>query len=139
MSKQALPNAQVIVNGVDFSDHVKDVSIETTRDEIDVTAMGASNKAILLGLGDVTINVTAYQDFAAGSIDSVLFPLSTTNTPFTVEVRPAKIARSATNPAYVITALLASYNPIAGSPQDALTTPLAFRNAADTGLQRLVA
>jgi hypothetical protein len=138
MAKLVLTNAQVFVNSVDISNHVSEVSIETARDEVDVTSMGDTNKEILLGLGDATITVTVFNDFAAANIDSQMFPLSQTNTPFQVEVRPVNGARSATNPAYVLAgALLSTYTPIAGGVGAALTTPLTFRNAAQTGLQRL--
>lgn len=132
-------NAKLIVSGTDLSDHCTAVQVETTRDEVDVTAMGAVNKVVTPGLGDATISATLLQDYAAGSVDSVLSALSTTNTPFVVEVRPQNIARSTTNPAYVLTSLMYGYPPIGGSVGDALTIDVSFRNAAQTGLQRLTA
>lgn len=139
MSKLVLTNAQVLVNAVDISNHVQSVTIESTRDEVDVTSMGDNNKEIVLGLGDVTFTVTVFNDYAVGSIDATMFPLHTTNTPFAVEVRPVNGARSTSNPGYTITALLPQYHPIAGSVGDAVTTDLVFRNAAQTGLQRQTA
>lgn len=132
-------NAKVIVNGVDLSDHCTAVQVETTRDEVDVTAMGAVNKVITPGLGDATISATFLQDYVAGSVDATLSGLSNSNTPFAVEVRPLNVARSVTNPAYVLTALMYGYPPIGGSVGDALTVDVSFRNAAQTGLQRLTA
>lgn len=139
MAKLVLTNAQVFVNAVDISNHVSSVTIESTRDEVDVTSMGDTSKEIVLGLNDVTFTVTIFNDYAAASLDSQMFPLHQTNTPFLVEVRPVNGARSTSNPAYTITALLPSYSPIAGSIGDAATTDLVFRNAAQTGMQRLVA
>lgn len=139
MAKLVLTNAQVFVNAVDISNHVSSVTIESTRDEVDVTSMGDTSKEIVLGLNDVTFTVTIFNDYAAASLDSQMFPLHQTNTPFVVEVRPVNGARSTSNPAYTITALLPSYSPIAGSIGDAATTDLVFRNAAQTGMQRLVA
>lgn len=139
MAKIVLKDAFVLVNAVNISDHVSEVTIETSRDEVDVTSMGDVNKEILAGIGDATITVTVFNDYAAGALDSVMFPLSTTNTPFTVEVRPTSGARSTSNPAYVMTSLMFGYSPIAGGVGAASTTTLTFRNASQTGLQRLTA
>jgi hypothetical protein len=135
----AFTNAKVIVNSIDLSDHCTAASVETTRDEVDVTAMGAVQKVNTPGLGDATITCTFLQDYAAGSVDATLSGLSSTTTPFTVEVRPVNAARSATNPAYVLTALMYGYTPVAGSVGDALTIDISFRNASQTGLSRLTA
>lgn len=139
MAKLVLVNAFVLVNASDISNHVQSVNIEGQRTEVDVTSMGDTNSEIVLGLGDVTITVTVFNDYAVGSLDSILFPLWQTNTPFAVEVRPVNGARSTSNPAYTMTSLLPNYSPIAGSVGDAVTTDLAFRNAAQVGLQRLTA
>jgi hypothetical protein len=140
MSKVVLTNAYVAANSVQIDDHVSSVTIESTRDEVDVTSMGDTSKEILLGLNDVTITVTVFNDYAAGSIDSQMFALHQTNTPFPVEVRPNDAARSTSNAAYFLTgALLPQYSPIAGSVGDASTTDLVFRNANQAGLTRLTA
>lgn len=140
MSKQVLTNAFVQINSVNISDHVQSVDIQSTRDEVDVTSMGDVSKEIILGLNDVSIQVTFFQDHAAGSIDSQLFALHTTNTPFPVEIRPQNAARSTSNAAYFLTgALLSEYHPINGSVGDAETTDVTFRNANQAGLTRLTA
>jgi hypothetical protein len=139
MAKIVLKDAMVIVNGTTISDHVSEVTIETTRDEVDVTTMGDTSKEILAGIGDATITVTVFNDYAAGALDSIMFPLSSTNTPFTVEVRPTSAARSTSNPAYTMSSLMFGYAPIAGGVGAASTTTLTFRNAAQVGLQRLTA
>ncbi len=139
MAKMSFKNGRVEVNGVNISDHVRSVSVETERDEVDVTAMGAANREYVAGLGDATITIEVYQDFQAASIDSTLWPLSTSDTPFTVKVRPTTAAISATNPEYSMSALMYGYNPIAGVVGDAMTTEVTFRNASQAGLTRAVA
>lgn len=139
MAKLVLTNAYVSVNGVDISNHVSDVSIEGARSEVDVTSMGDVNQEIVLGLGDVTVNVTLFNDYAVGNIDQQMFALWQTNTPFTVGIRPVNAARSTSNPEYQMQALLPTYNPIAGGVGAAVSTPLSFRNAAQAGLTRLTA
>lgn len=139
MAKLVLTNAQVLVNAVDVSNHVSDVTIENQRTEVDVTSMGDVNSEIVLGLGDATITITFFNDYAAASIDSQLFPLNQTNTPFVVDVKPVSGARSTSNPSYVMTCLMPNYTPIGGSIGAAVTTQVAFRNASQTGLTRLTA
>lgn len=129
-------NARIEVNGTVVSDHATACSVETERDELDGTAFGAVNKVNKAGLGDATINVTFLQDWAASSIDSILWPLSQTNTPFTVKVRPDSGAITTSNPEYTMSALMFNYSPIDGSVGELSTTDVAFRNAAQTGLTR---
>jgi hypothetical protein len=136
MAKQVLTNAMVLVNGVDISNHVSQVDIDDARAEVDVTSMGDSNNEIVLGLGDATITITVFNDYAAAAIDSQMWPLHTSNTPFPVEVRPNNAARSTSNPAYTMTSLLPHYKPISGSVGAAVSTDLTFRNAAQVGLAR---
>jgi len=139
VAKLVLTGAQVLVNAVDISNHVQSVDIEVTRDEVDVTSMGDVNKEIVLGLGDVTMTVNVFNDYAVGNIDSQMFALNATNTPFTVEIRPTTAARSTSNPGYTMSALMPNYHPIAGSIGDAVSSELVFRNAAQAGLARNVA
>lgn len=136
MAKFVLKTPVVTINAVDLSDHVRSATIETQRDEVDVTAFGAANKEILAGLGDATITLEVYQDFAAGEVDATIWPLSTSDTPFTVAIKPTNGAISATNPEYQLSCLNFSYSPIAGAVGEASMTELVFRNASQTGLVR---
>lgn len=136
MAKLVLTNAMVLMNSVDISDHVQSVEIDDTRAEVDVSSMGDVNNEIVLGLGDATVTVTVFNDYASSSIDSQAWPLHRTNTPFPVEIRPVNAARSTSNPAYTMTALMPGYKPISGSVGNAVTTDLVFRNAAQAGIGR---
>lgn len=134
-----ISNPVVTINAVDLSDHISSVTISTEREEVDVTAFGATSKTTLAGLGDATMEMEAFQDFAAGEVDATLWPLSSTTTPFTVSVKHTSAATSATNPLYSMSALLFSYSPMDGSMGEASTTTLTFRNAAQAGLTRATA
>lgn len=136
MGKFVLKDAVITVDGDDISDHVSSVTIETSRDEVDVTAFGAANREILAGLGDATITLEVFQDFASNEIDQNLFVHSIEDEPFEVTVRPTDAVVSATNPEYSMQALLFSYSPISGAVGEASTTTLTFRNASQAGLVR---
>jgi hypothetical protein len=90
----------------------------------------------LQGLKDATINVEAFQDFAAGEVDAVLYPLYESGGTFAVTVKADDAATSSTNPIYTMTSRLFNYNPIAGAVGDASTTTLTFRNAGTAGITR---
>ena len=134
MAKHVLKNAVVTVNAVDLSDHVQSVTVETSRPEVDVTSMGASYVETLPGIADATITVTFFNDFAAGEVYATINPLATTDTPFTIAVKPTSSAISATNPEIQMSALIYSWSPIAGDVGSANQTEVTFRNASQTGL-----
>jgi len=129
-----LTDALVIVNGVTLSDHANNVTIDDNREQVEVTGFGASNKAYTKGLGDASITVQFFQDFAAGKIHATLQPLLGSSTPVTVEVRPTSAARSATNPAAVLSALLMSYSMLSGGVGEASGTQAQFINGSQTGM-----
>lgn len=137
MAKFTLTDAYVSVNGTAISDHLSSVTIENSADEIDFTAFGSSGyREFGAGLKDATVTAEAFQDFAASSLDAILYPLFSTGGTFALEVRPTSSAASSTNPKYTMTARLFSYSPIAGAVGDASTTSLSFRNAGTAGLVR---
>jgi hypothetical protein len=136
MAKFVIKNAVVTCNSVDLSDHISQVTIETSFDDVDVTSMGGVYKQIIQGLGDATITLSFFQDYAAGSVDATLWPLSQSGASFPVTVKPTNAAVSATNPRYDMTGVLLSYNPIDGAVGDASSTDVEIRNAAQTGLTR---
>lgn len=140
MAKLVLRNAYVLVNGVDLSARARSVTITTSRPEVEATAMGSSFQEFVGGIPDASMEVEYYQDFAAANVDATHWPLINSDTPFTVEIRPVNAARSPTNPAYVMTALLlGDYQPIQGSVSDMATTTVTYRNSSATGISRLVA
>lgn len=138
MAKFVLKDASITVNGVNLSDHISSVTIESSFDEVDTTAFGSTYKEIKQGLGDATITLSVFQDFAAASVDATLWPLSQSGATFPVVVKPSSAAVSATNPSYTMTAVLLSFNPIAGSVGEASTTDVTLRNAANTGIVKAV-
>lgn len=134
MAISILTDALVIVNGVTLSDHANQVTIEDTRDSVDVTAFGATSKAVAKGLGDAKITVQFFQDFAAGKVHATLQPLVASGTTVAVEVRPTSGARSATNPAALLSALLMGYNMLSGGVGEASVITAEFVNGAQTGM-----
>lgn len=134
MSAFVLTNAYIVVNGVTLSDHANQVTVEDTRDSVDLTAFGAVNKVYGKGLGDAKITVQFFQDFAGSKTHATLSPLISSSTPVTIEVRPTSAAASVTNPKATMSGLLFSYNFLDGSIGDASMTQAEFMNGDPAGI-----
>jgi hypothetical protein len=114
MAKMILRDAFVSINAVDLSLHVKEVEVSWDVSIEDVTTMGASGKQKLAGIEDDNFSITWLQDYAAAKVDATIAPLIRAAA-FAFEIRPTTAAVSATNPKFTGNALLASYQPVAGS------------------------
>lgn len=109
-------DASVVVNSVDLSDHVAQVTIETSADDLDDTAMGDTYRSRIGGLKDWSVTLRFHQDFAASEVDATIFPLLGTTT--TITIKPTSAAVSATNPSYSGSVLVNDYKPLDGSVGD---------------------
>jgi len=138
MAKIVLTNAKLLVNAVDLSSYVRQISIDYSAAEVESTAMGNAGQARIAGLLDWSMDVTLAQDWALTEVDATLFPLVGAAF-FAVEARPVNTGRSTTNPAYVGNGILPSYKPI-GQKVGALAEAVIKIVGADgTALQRLTA
>lgn len=134
MAAFTLTDAHIIVNSVVLSSSANEVTVEDSRDVIDLTTFGATCKVVGKGLGDGKITIKFFQDMAAGKVHATLSPLISSTTGVPVEVRATSAARSATNPAALMTALLFTYNMLDGSVGDASEITAEFQNAASAGI-----
>lgn len=135
MAAFTLTDALIIINGVTLSDHGNQVTITDSREEKDATAFSATSKASLKGLGEASMDIVLYQDFASGKTHATLSPLISSTTPVAVEVRPTSAARSATNPAALLSsALMFDYKMLDASVGDVPTTTATFKNSGNAGM-----
>lgn len=126
MAKLVLRDCYVVVNGTNFSDHVSSCEINMSKDEVETTNFSGSGRERVHGLQDNSFSVTFQQDFAAASVDAVLFPLWNNENEFTVEIRPTSGSVSASNPKYTGTCILLEYQPLAGDVGDLSETEVTF-------------
>jgi hypothetical protein len=136
MAKLILTDASITVDSVDLSDHANQVVITSEKDLQDVTGFGSAMKENLLGLGDGTIAITLFQDYASGSVDDTLWSIHDDGEAVTIVVKPTSSAVGATNPSYTMTGVLASYTPLNGSVGEASTIEATFTNAGSSGIVR---
>jgi hypothetical protein len=135
MAKQTLTDAFITIQGTAVSDHANNVVWEDKAAEIDFTTYSpAGYTQYGMGMKDATITVSFFQDYASGSIHSMLQPLYATGGTFVLTVTPTSQPTSATNPKGSMIARLFSYSGIQGKVGDALTLDCAFRNAGTAGI-----
>lgn len=125
-NKFILRECQIVVNGVDFSDHVNSVEVSMKKKSIDTTNFSGGGTEAQAGLKEDTFVINFQQDFNAAEVDATLYPLYDDETEFTVAVRPNQAAISATNPEYSATCILLEYQPISGKVGELSDTKVTF-------------
>jgi hypothetical protein len=126
MAKQILRDCDIVVNAVNFSDHVSSVEINASKDDIDTTSFDGSGRERKAGLQDNSFVINFQQDFAASEVDATLWPLWNGETEFTVTIKPTTAAVSTTNPSYSGTCILLEYSPLNGSTGELSETSVTF-------------
>ena len=119
MAKFVATDYKVTINGTDFSSSINSVDLSIESAEVETTAFGSTFTTRVGGLKSASITLDFMQDFAAGSVDAVLFPLL--NTLATVVMVPTSGTVSATNPSYTALCLVNSYQPFASAVGDLAT------------------
>jgi hypothetical protein len=102
-----------------ISDDVASVTLDITSDEVETTAFGSSYRTRIGGLKDASVSLDFHQDFGAGAVDALLFPLM--GSTVAVKIAPTSGTVTATNPEYRFNALVTQYQPFAGAVGDLAT------------------
>jgi hypothetical protein len=102
-----------------LSDDIASVTLDITTDEVETTAFGSSYRTRIGGLKDASVSFDFHQDFGAGAVDSLLFPLM--GSTVAVKIAPTSGTVTATNPEYRFSALVTQYQPFAGAVGDLAT------------------
>jgi hypothetical protein len=118
VAKFVLLDTVTEINGVDLSDHISSVEVSMKKADLDSTNFSGGGKEHTPGLKDDEFTFNMQQDFAAGEVNAVLYPLYDSGDEFTVTVRPKNGAISATNPGYTATCILLEYQPLSGKVGD---------------------
>lgn len=110
MAVFAFTNGFTSINAVDLSNHVKSVTLNVDVDQLDSTGMGATSnyKSFIGGLKAGTLTIEFMDDFAASQVNTTLFTQLGNVVAF--DVRADAGARSATNPSYTGSVLIATWN-----------------------------
>lgn len=129
MAKFVATDYRIVVNGVDFSDHLAAATLDLTAEEQEVTAFGNSFRQRISGLKDASLSLDFHQDFGASSVDQTLWPLLGSQA--TVVITPTN-GTSSTSPAYSAVYLVTEYQPYASNVGDLATLSVSWPLASGT-------
>jgi hypothetical protein len=125
MARLVLNNAYILLGvSSDISDHVASITLSSSFDVVETTSFGDSAKKRVAGLVDNSITLELHQDYAASSIESIIYPLLGTAVAF--EVRPVNTTVGATNPKYTGSALVTEWTPLNGSVGELATASVTW-------------
>jgi hypothetical protein len=124
MAKFFAQDYKVTVGTTVLSDSIASVTLDITTDEVETTAFGSIYRTRIGGLRDASVSLDFHQDFGAGAVDSLLFPLM--GSTVAVKIAPTSGTVTATNPEYRFTALVTQYQPFAGAVGDLATLSITW-------------
>jgi hypothetical protein len=129
MAKFFAQDYKITVGTTNLSTSINSVTLDITADEIETTAFGSTYRTRIGGLKSGSVSLDFMQDFAAGSVDALLFPLM--GSTVAVKISPLSTAVSATNPEYRFDCLVTQYQPYAGSIGDLATLSVSWPTTGD--------
>lgn len=116
-----------ISSSTDFSDHVKQVTLNMSVAMQDFTTFGdgafVSQKP---GLKSADITIEFNQDFASSSVDATFGAAFLAGTLVYLDFKPTSSSRGSTNPSYVYACYVTSYPPIGQSVGDRAAVSVGF-------------
>jgi hypothetical protein len=124
MAKFFAQDYKVTVGTHILSTSVASVTLDITTDEVETTAFGSTYRTRIGGLKDASVSLDFHQDFGAGAIDAILFPLM--GSTVAVKIAPTSGTVTATNPEYRFDALVTQYQPFAGAVGDLATLSITW-------------
>ena len=124
MAKFFAQDYKVTVGTTVLSSSIASVTLDITTDEVETTAFGSTYRTRIGGLKDASVSLDFHQDFGAGAIDAILFPLM--GSTVAVAIAPTSGTVTATNPEYRFTALVTQYQPFAGAVGDLATLSITW-------------
>jgi hypothetical protein len=125
MARIVLTDVQVLINtSTDISDHVASVTLNSTVNEVQTTAMGNTAITRVGGLLDNSVTLEFHQDFATSSIEATIYPLIGTLT--TMKIKPTTSATSSSNPQFIFSALCTEWQPLSGAVGELATASVTW-------------
>ena len=109
MARLVLTNVAVTFGVTDISSYVTSVTLGSTYDVVETTAFGNTARTRVAGLADNSVAFEFNQDYAAGALESVIYP--TLGTAVSVTVKPV----AGGSPTYSFSALVSEWTPLNGA------------------------
>ena len=119
MAKFAATDFDISINSVDFSDSLAAVTLDISREQLEITAFGDSARRYIGGLQDSSVTLSFHQDFAAASVDSTIF--SNLGGTVAIIIKPTGGSVTSSNPSYSFNALVVQSTPFSSNVGDLAT------------------
>jgi hypothetical protein len=120
MARIVLTNVAVTFGTTDLSTYVTSVTLGSTYDVVETTAFGNTARTRVAGLADNSVSFEFNQDYAAGALESVIYPRL--GTAVSVTVKP--VAGEA--PTYSFSALVSEWTPLNGAVGELATASVTW-------------
>jgi hypothetical protein len=117
--KFAATDFDISIAGTDFSDSIAAVTLDISREQLEITAFGDSARRYIGGLQDSSVTLSFHQDFAAGSVDETIF--NNLGGTVAIVIKPTSGAVSSSNPSHSFNALVVQSTPYSSNVGDLAT------------------
>ena len=121
-----LSNPTVLIGAVDVTAMTSSATLTVGFDSLEATSFGDTGHLFVKGLQSVSVELTLFNYYGAGSAEATLYAAAGTGTT-TIVISPAGASESATNPEYTISnAMMATFTPINGAVGELSTVTASF-------------
>jgi hypothetical protein len=117
--KFAATDFDIEINDEDFSDSLAAVTLDISREQLEITAFGDSARRYIGGLQDSSVTLSFHQDFAAGSVDEIIH--SNLGGTVAIVIKPTGGSVTSSNPSYAFNALVVQSTPFSSNVGDLAT------------------
>jgi hypothetical protein len=124
VAKFAATDYDITIDTVDFSDSLAAVTLDISKEQLEVTSFGDTARTYIAGLGDASVTLSFHQDFAASAVDATLH--AALGTEIAVVIKPTSGAVGAGNPSYSFNALVTQITPFSSNVGDLATQDVTF-------------
>lgn len=119
MAKFSALDFDINIAGQDFSDSIAAVTLDISREQLEVTSFGNTARRYIAGLQDASVTLSFHQDFAAGSVDGTLF--SNLGGTVAIVIKPTGGSVTSSNPSFSFNALVVQTTPFSSNVGDLAT------------------
>ncbi len=132
MAIQTFMDPYVLINSIDYSDHVASVTLTLTKELNQSTAAGdGSHTYVSDGMKDGTFSVEFNADYAAGEVDASLWAIYAGSAVVAFQLNPNGSSTSTTNPKYTGNCEMPNWTPMGGGVGDFAKVPASFQISGD--------
>lgn len=124
MAKFSATDFNITVAGSAVSSSLAALTLDISREQLEITSFGNSARRYIAGLQDASVTLSFHQDFAAGSIDSIIG--SNLGGTVAIVIKPTSGSVTSSNPSYSFNALVVQHVPFSSNVGDLATQDLTW-------------